>query len=113
DRLLEASHVGNAEYQDALAERERLQERTRRAMEGVDALLLPATAVVAPLVDQSEVRGLLSVFTRPFNTTGQPVISLPAPSGGLPVGVQVVGHPGREAELVEVARAFEAGWAGA
>jgi Asp-tRNA(Asn)/Glu-tRNA(Gln) amidotransferase A subunit family amidase len=31
-------------------------------------------------------------FTRPFNATGQPVVSLPAPVRGMPVGVQVVGR---------------------
>jgi Asp-tRNA(Asn)/Glu-tRNA(Gln) amidotransferase A subunit family amidase len=34
----------------------------------------------------------LTRFTRPFNTTGQPVVVLPAPVKGLPVGVQVVGR---------------------
>jgi aspartyl-tRNA(Asn)/glutamyl-tRNA(Gln) amidotransferase subunit A len=40
----------------------------------------------------NEVREPLARFTRPFNTTGQPVVSLPAPSAGLPVGIQVVGR---------------------
>ena len=62
-------------------------------MEGIDALLLPATAIVAPLVEAgNEVREPLSRFTRPFNTTGQPVVALPAPVRGLPVGIQVVGR---------------------
>lgn len=111
DRLARAAEVTTDEYQAALADRERLRERMARAMEGLDALLLPATAIVAPLVEQSDVRSLLDYFTRPFNTTGQPVIALPAPTDGLPVGMQVVGHTGRDAELVEVARAFEAAWA--
>jgi Asp-tRNA(Asn)/Glu-tRNA(Gln) amidotransferase A subunit family amidase len=65
------------------------------AMQGIDALLLPATAIVAPLVGAGdEVREPLARFTRPFNTTGQPVVALPAPvpRGGLPVGIQVVGR---------------------
>ena len=33
----------------------------------------------------------LSRFTRPFNTTRQPVAVLPAPVSGLPVGIQVAG----------------------
>jgi Asp-tRNA(Asn)/Glu-tRNA(Gln) amidotransferase A subunit family amidase len=112
DRLREAAQVTDEEYQAAMAEREPLRAEMEQAMTGWDALLVPATAVVAPLVEQSEVRGALSMFTRPFNLTGQPVITLPAPSDGLPVGIQVVGHPGREADLVEVARALEADWSG-
>ncbi len=82
------------EYQEALHERVELQGAARRAMEGVDALILPATAIVAPPVDSSpEVREPLSRFTRPFNTTHQPVAVLPAPvQHGLPVGTQVVGR---------------------
>ena len=57
-----------------------------------DALLLPATAIVAPPVEESfDLREALTRFTRPFNTTGQPVVALPAPASGLPVGMQVVG----------------------
>jgi Asp-tRNA(Asn)/Glu-tRNA(Gln) amidotransferase A subunit family amidase len=68
------------------------------AMEGFDALLVPATAIVAPAVDAgNEVREPLSRFTRPFNTTGQPVVTIPAPVRGLPVGMQVVGRTNADA----------------
>jgi Asp-tRNA(Asn)/Glu-tRNA(Gln) amidotransferase A subunit family amidase len=61
-------------------------------MEGIDALVLPATAIVAPMLEGSnDAREPLTRFTRPFNTTGQPVVVLPAPVRGLPVGIQVVG----------------------
>jgi amidase len=51
----------------------------------------------------------MAAFTAVFNITGQPAISLPlhvAPSG-LPVGVQIVAGPWREAQLVRVASQFE------
>ena len=80
----------NAEYFRAWT---RMRENAQRAMDGIDALILPATAIVAPLVDAgTEVREPLTRFTRPFNATGQPVVSLPAPVSGLPVGIQVVGR---------------------
>lgn len=109
-RLARAAETTDEEYRAALEERERLKEETARAMEGLDALMLPATAIVAPLVEQSDVRDLLDPFTRPFNATGQPVVALPVPTEGLPVGVQLAGHPGGEPTLIEVARAFEAAW---
>jgi Asp-tRNA(Asn)/Glu-tRNA(Gln) amidotransferase A subunit family amidase len=66
-------------------------------MEGLDALLLPTTAIVAPPINAGgEVREPLARFTRPFNTTGQPVVSLPGPSAGLPVGIQVAGNTNAE-----------------
>jgi aspartyl-tRNA(Asn)/glutamyl-tRNA(Gln) amidotransferase subunit A len=99
------------DFEEALRERPRLVEAAERAMESVDALLLPATAIVAPPVDAgSEVREPLSRFTRPFNTTGQPVVTLPAPVRGLPVGIQVVGRT--NAEALRVAMWLEQKWAG-
>ena len=84
--------VTPASYQQALLERTRLQDQAERAMEGVDALILPATAVVAPPIETAnDMREPLSRFTRPFNTTHQPVAVLPAPVSGLPVGIQVAG----------------------
>jgi aspartyl-tRNA(Asn)/glutamyl-tRNA(Gln) amidotransferase subunit A len=81
------------DYVEAQRERARLDAAASIAMEGLDALLLPATAIVAPSVDAgNEVREPLSRFTRPFNTTGQPVAVLPAAVDGLPVGMQVVGR---------------------
>jgi aspartyl-tRNA(Asn)/glutamyl-tRNA(Gln) amidotransferase subunit A len=81
------------DFDEALVAMGELRLEALRAMEGIDALILPATAIVAPLVEAGmEVREPLSRFTRPFNTTGQPVVTLPAPAQGLPVGIQVVGH---------------------
>lgn len=50
-----------------------------------------------------------TAFTRPFNITGQPAISLPLSwnSAGLPVGVQLVAAYGREDLLINVAAQAE------
>jgi Asp-tRNA(Asn)/Glu-tRNA(Gln) amidotransferase A subunit family amidase len=85
--------VSGVDYVEAMRDRARLKEEAARRMEDIDALLLPATAVVAPPIETSqEAREALTRFTRPFNTTGQPVVVLPAPVRGLPVGMQVVGR---------------------
>jgi aspartyl-tRNA(Asn)/glutamyl-tRNA(Gln) amidotransferase subunit A len=110
-RLRTAAQVTEADYQWALGERERFQAEMAHAMRGLDAILLPATAGVAPpIADVVDTQPLVR-FTRPFNLTGQPVFSLPAPVTGLPVGIQVVGRFGRDAELVGVAAALESAWA--
>ncbi len=99
------------DFDEALAVWPRLREDALTAMEGIDALLLPATAIVAPLVQAgNEVREPLSRFTRPFNTTGQPVVTLPAPVRGLPVGIQVVGRTNDGA--IGAARWLERKWQG-
>jgi Asp-tRNA(Asn)/Glu-tRNA(Gln) amidotransferase A subunit family amidase len=90
-RLGEA--VAESDYEAALRRRSVLEEAAKHAMRDIDALVLPATAIVAPLVDAGfEAREPLSRFTRPFNTTYQPVAVVPVPGRDLPVGIQVVGH---------------------
>ncbi|MFI5052603.1 MAG: amidase family protein, partial [Acidimicrobiales bacterium] len=104
--------IAGVDYAEAVRERSRLQEQARLALEGLDALLLPATAIVAPPVDSgNEVREPLSRFTRPFNTTGQPVAVLPAPAAGLPVGMQVVARTNEAA--LRAALWLEREWKGA
>jgi aspartyl-tRNA(Asn)/glutamyl-tRNA(Gln) amidotransferase subunit A len=113
-RLLRAGlEIPRATYVEALLEQSRLRLELERALEGWDAVLTPATRVVPPRLGEQYERSDVTAYTRPFNTTGHPVIALPAPRASgdeLPVGIQVVGHFGREAELVEVALALETEW---
>ena len=111
-RLRTAARVPGADYVKAVADRRRIEAEVARAMRGLDALLVPTTAAVAPLIEPEVDTLPLVRFTRPFNLTGQPVFSLPVPVAGLPVGVQVVGHAGRDIELAAVAATLEAAWAG-
>ena len=110
-RLRTAATISGKDYARAVDARARFQEEVAQAMRGLDAILLPATACVAPVIGDDIDTQPLVRFTRPFNLTGQPVFSLPAPVPGLPVGIQVVGHSGRDAELVEVAAGLERAWA--
>ncbi|MDQ6691154.1 MAG: amidase [Candidatus Dormibacteraeota bacterium] len=99
------------EYMDAIEQREELSDRVEDCMEGVDALLVPATPRIAPRIDDSEgVRPLMTRFSRPFNVTGQPVVTIPAPTSGLPVGIQVIGRYGEDARAAAVAAWLEATW---
>jgi len=105
-----ASRTSRAEYIAAMSDRDGLRHEVEQAMAGWDALLLPATGCVAPMIGQAEIAEPLTRFTRPFNVTGHPVVTLPAPSEGLPVGVQVVGSLGDDARVLAVARALERTW---
>jgi aspartyl-tRNA(Asn)/glutamyl-tRNA(Gln) amidotransferase subunit A len=97
------------DFDEAITALPRLRSDAARAMEGIDALVLPATAIVAPALDAGvEVREPVTRFTRPFNTTGQPVVTLPAPVSGLPVGIQVVGRTNGGA--IAAAAWLEARW---
>jgi Asp-tRNA(Asn)/Glu-tRNA(Gln) amidotransferase A subunit family amidase len=81
------------DYLEALAALRELRAEAAHAMDGIDALVLPASAIVAPSISASiEVREPITRYTRPFNATGQPVVTLPVPVRGMPVGIQVVGR---------------------
>ena len=109
-RLRTGLSVTGSDYVQALADQERMRQEVARAMRGLDAILLPSTASVAPLIAAEVDTSPLVRFTRPFNLTGQPVFSLPAPVDGLPAGIQVIGHVGRDIELAAVAAGLERAW---
>lgn len=92
---------------------------------GFDLLLSPTMASLTPALGEAvaapgdPIRALIrsapmAVFTSPWNTTGQPAISLPfsESASGLPIGVQLVAEYGREDLLIRVAAAMEPeiGW---
>ena len=110
ERLQQGLLITEAERDAAVRSRAELTARVASLMRGWDAVLVPATAMAATPIGDADVREPMTRFTRPFSTTGQPVVTIPAPSPGLPVGIQIVGGPGRELALVAVARALESEW---
>jgi aspartyl-tRNA(Asn)/glutamyl-tRNA(Gln) amidotransferase subunit A len=47
-------------------------------------------------------------FTRPINYLGLPTLTLPVPrDGGLPNGIQLVGRPFAEAQLLAIGQAYQ------
>jgi aspartyl-tRNA(Asn)/glutamyl-tRNA(Gln) amidotransferase subunit A len=109
-RLRSTFAVPGADYVDAVNRRAQQREEVAEAMLGFDAILLPTTPWVAPLIQESIAADPSTRFTRAFNYTGQPAFSLPAPSPGLPVGIQVVGREGADSDLAEIALALERAW---
>ena len=78
-----------------------------------DVLVTPTTAGGPTLLGdytKGYESGRGSAFTRPFNVTGQPAISVPFgwPADGLPRGVQLIAPFGRDDLLITVAAALEA-----
>lgn len=89
-------------------------------MQSYDVLLTPTagcppmlTSELEPPADKpwkiSQKFALVGLFTLPFNVTGQPAISLPLhrTPEGLPVGIQLVAHMGREDQLLQLAAQLE------
>ncbi|HEY0699979.1 MAG TPA: amidase family protein, partial [Micromonospora sp.] len=108
--LATAATVSRAEYVPALFEAAALRLAMEAALTGWDAVLAPTTRTVAPEVGAPVARGDLTDYTRPFSVTGHPVVTVPAPTAGLPVGIQVVGRYGAEPELLGTAAALHHAW---
>jgi len=94
----------------------RTQSQLRRKFEAFfarfDLLLLPATPIPAPDrqgEDAVQRAPLLTRFTAPFNLTGLPALSLPCGfnAQGLPIGLQIVAGPWKEAALLRAGYAYE------
>ena len=117
-RLEMGRYVLAEDYVRAMHARTVLRRAVDKALEGLDALLLPALAIGAPplgaalvAIDGTSepVRAMMLRLTQLFNITGHPAIAVPCGTGadGLPRAIQLVGHRGGTERLLAVAAAVE------
>jgi aspartyl-tRNA(Asn)/glutamyl-tRNA(Gln) amidotransferase subunit A len=119
-RIMIGTYVLSAGFYDAYYNRARkVRALIKRDFEdafhqGVDAILTPATPSAAfglgEMAEASPVEMYLNdVFTVTVNLAGLPGISVPAglDGRGLPLGLQLIGRPWQEDELLNVAQRLE------
>ncbi|MEO1330421.1 MAG: Asp-tRNA(Asn)/Glu-tRNA(Gln) amidotransferase subunit GatA [Pseudomonadota bacterium] len=119
-RVMIGAYVLSAGYYDAYYLRaQKVRTLIKRDFEqafesGVDAILTPSTPSAAfglgdPAMEDPVKMYLNDVFTVTVNLAGLPGISVPAglDAGGLPLGLQLIGRPWGEAELLNAATALE------
>ena len=116
-RLRTGDPISETAYQNAIAELQRTRQEIAEVFHDVDILITPTIPVPPPRVsdllnDISKLRAtemLLLRNTRPINVWGLPAISVPCgfTSQGLPIGLQIIGAPGRDCEVLRAAYAFE------
>jgi Asp-tRNA(Asn)/Glu-tRNA(Gln) amidotransferase A subunit family amidase len=104
-------------YLQAQRLRALLADAMARVFRDVDLLLTPTLAMTAPPIGARQVEGVggpvdvraaMTLFTRPFNLTGLPALSMPCGfHDGLPIGLQLVGRPFEEATVLRAAQAYE------
>jgi len=117
-RLEMGRYILAEDYMRAMHARTVMRVAVDRALEGLDALLLPALAIGAPPLgaasvdvggSQEPVRAIMLRLTQLFNVTGHPAIAIPCGRGTdrLPRGLQLVGHRGATDRLLDVAATLE------
>lgn len=105
--LEQGAQIGLDDHGSALARRDRSLELLAGIL-GDDGLVIgPAALGPAP-------RGLAAtgspILSRPWQLLGMPVVIVPgaATTAGLPLGIQIVGLPGREGDMLDLAVKLEA-----
>ena len=116
-RIILGTYVLSSGYYDAFylrAQKVRtlIRQDFLNAYKEVDAILTPTAPT--PAFKRGEKSDplamyLCDVYTIGVNLAGLPGLSLPCgfSSGGLPIGLQLIGQPFREAELLSIAHAYE------
>ena len=117
-RLEAGLFISAADYLRAQQGRAVFDRAARRLLDDVDLLAGPTEPVTAPpLLQQRVLAGeqetgtvaALTQYTRPYNITGFPAISIPCgfSSDDLPIGLQLAGRPFDEETVLRAAHAYE------
>ncbi|MFD3547945.1 amidase [Streptomyces sp. NPDC058655] len=118
--LLEAGELmGAGDYLRAQRSRTLMQEEWARILEKVDVIAAPAVPMTAVKTGQESVtwsdgstEAVSDAYVRlssPANITGVPALSVPVghDTAGMPIGMQLLGRPFGERQLLRVGHAYE------
>jgi aspartyl-tRNA(Asn)/glutamyl-tRNA(Gln) amidotransferase subunit A len=110
DQLNAADGVLATDYIDAQRYRAALREEMLAVLREYHVLAMPTAPVLAPPVERAdEYLTILSRNAILWSFVGFPAISVPCPTAGLPVGLQLVAGPGGEAQLIALATSLTRG----
>ncbi|MFI0448835.1 amidase [Actinomadura sp. 6N118] len=105
--LEQGRRTAEADYRTGL-------ETARTARTGLLEVLTDVDAILGPAAPGPAPRGLQAtgspILSRPWQLLGLPAVTVPGhrDASGMPLGLQLVGHPGRVGRLLHVARSVEA-----
>ena len=110
---MQGAFLSAADYIVALKVGAAVRNRLDRAFSAVDAMATPVvpvlTAEAARSARAQPHTGGTAIFTAPFNLTGHPALALPCgmSAEGIPIGLQLIGRAGGEADLLRLAYSYE------
>jgi AtzE family amidohydrolase len=116
DRLIAGALLPASVYREAVAFRAWFLRQVDVLFQRFDVLIAPAVGGVAPRIDHPLIpmdgqmvpaRSHLGLYTQPLSFAGLPVIAAPIRGEGLPLGVQLVGRPGGEAQVFALAERMQ------
>lgn len=117
DRLIAGNLVPTDLRDQAAAFGDWFRAQALALLDRYDVLIAPATPDVAPLIAEPMIhtghgpapaRANLGMLAQPISLAGLPVLSAPlARPGRLPLGLQLIGAPGREGQLFDLAGRLE------
>ena len=107
DGIAAGRRIDAAHYHALDAQANVLVERARAVFGGFDALITLSALGEATRIEDGPGAGIMSM---PWSLCGLPTVSLPFLTGdrGLPIGVQLIGRHGRDADLLRVSMWLEA-----
>ena len=117
-RLEAGLFISAADYLRAQQARAGFNRAVRRLLTDADLIAGPSAPITAPpLLQQQVLAGeqeigtvaALTQYTRPYNLTGNPAISVPCgfSTNNLPIGLQLAARPFDETALLRAAHAYE------
>ncbi len=119
-RLERGWDIPAAAYVRAQRVRRWVTDRLAELLEGMDALIMPVSPITAyPLGSriavieghEEEVAQAVTRYTPLASLTGRPALSVPCglSSEGLPIGLQVIGHPGDDSTVLRIGHTCQRG----
>lgn len=116
-RLRTGAEVTASDYIEKWQHLQQLRRGSGALFDGIDLIVTPTVPTPAPSFAELEAQPdtlrpkelVLMRNTRPFDIWGTPAVSIPcgATAAGLPIGLQIAGPVGGEADVLRLAAAFE------
>jgi aspartyl-tRNA(Asn)/glutamyl-tRNA(Gln) amidotransferase subunit A len=110
-RIRAGADVTTTAYILARRDLAQLRRTAGKPFESVDVLVTPTLPIPPPAISDPRAEDILPAVRNvsPFNVYGSPAISVPCgfTRTGLPIGLQIIGPPGGDAVVLQLAHAYE------